>query len=60
MKDTARDVLLLHLPAHLKEQVRDLARQNRRSMTQEIVVSIEQRVEREQTPQPNSQGDKTC
>jgi hypothetical protein len=60
MEDIKRDVFLLHLPAHLKEQVRDLARQNRRSMTQEIVVSIEQRVEREHTHQPNSQGDKTC
>jgi predicted transcriptional regulator len=60
MKDSARDVLLLHLPAHLKAQVRDLARENRRSMTQEIVVSIQQRVERERTQQPNSQGDKTC
>jgi predicted transcriptional regulator len=60
MEDIKRDVFLLHLPAHLKEQVRDLARQNRRSMTQEIVVSIEQLVEREHTHQPNSQGDKTC
>jgi len=53
MEDIKRDVLLLHLPAHLKRQVRDLARQNRRSMTQEIVVSIEQRVERERSQQPN-------
>jgi predicted transcriptional regulator len=53
MEDIKRDVLLLHLSAQLKAQVRDLARQNRRSMTQEIVVAIEQRVERERTQQPN-------
>jgi predicted transcriptional regulator len=53
MEDIKRDVLLLYLPAQLKAQVRDLARENRRSMTQEIVVSIEQRVERERSQQPN-------
>ena len=44
MKDATRDVLLLHLPAQLKEQVRDLARENKRSMTKEIELAIEQRI----------------
>jgi len=43
MKDE-RSVLLLHLPSTLKEQVRQLAQENRRSMTREIQVAIEQRV----------------
>jgi predicted transcriptional regulator len=44
MKDEERGSLLLRLPSTLKEKMRELARENRRSMTQEIVVAIEQRL----------------
>ena len=44
MNDAPRDVLLLYLPAQLKAQVRDLAKENKRSMTKEIQVAIEQRI----------------
>jgi predicted transcriptional regulator len=54
MNDATRDVLLLHLPAQLKEQVRDLAKENKRSMTKEIEMAIEQHVAREREQQPNS------
>ena len=44
MENTTRSALLLHLPSQLKEQVRDLARENKRSMTKVIELAIEQRI----------------
>jgi predicted transcriptional regulator len=39
-----RDCLLLRLPPALKEQLRDMARVNKRSMTKEIELAVEKHV----------------
>ena len=47
MKDDQK-TLTIRLPAHLLEQIREVAKQNNRSLNGEVLTAIEERVKKQQ------------